>query len=34
MNTYERLREKMMYGKKSVGVIRSTVVIGPRRNRA
>lgn len=29
METYGAYGEKMMYGKKSVGVIRSTVVIGP-----
>lgn len=29
MNTYGAYGEKMMYGKKTVGVIRSTVVIGP-----
>lgn len=29
MSTYGAFGEKMMYGKKTIGVIRSTVIIGP-----
>jgi len=29
METYEAFGEKMMYGKKTIGIIRSTVIVGP-----
>jgi len=29
MEKYEAFGEKMMYGKKTIGIIRSTVIVGP-----